>query len=114
MGLLDKRNVNGDVGAEGGDPAARSPWAAPSDPWSARLDKIDRYLEDTKTPGPEADGPAALPDGTKRRTRWWWVRRGLLAFLALFVLTVLWLAITAPLSKSLQPIAPPQIGRAHV
>jgi penicillin-binding protein 1A len=43
-----------------------------------------------------------------RRKRWWAVRGAgavLLVFLALFA----WLAITAPLSKSLEPIAAPQV-----
>jgi penicillin-binding protein 1A len=43
------------------------------------------------------------------RTRWWWIRKALLALLILFLLLVGWLAITAPLSKSLQPIAPPRL-----
>lgn len=45
----------------------------------------------------------------KKINKWLWIRRGIAAFLALFILAVLWLAITAPLSKSLQPIAPPRI-----
>ncbi|MEO0441207.1 MAG: transglycosylase domain-containing protein [Pseudomonadota bacterium] len=45
----------------------------------------------------------------KRRGKWWWFSRGLAAFLFLFILLIAWLAITAPLSKSLEPIAPPQI-----
>jgi len=53
-------------------------------------------------------GPAA-PAEPKKRTRRWWIKRALLAFLALFLLLLAWLAITAPLSKSLQPIAPPQL-----
>ncbi|MEO6388913.1 MAG: biosynthetic peptidoglycan transglycosylase, partial [Croceibacterium sp.] len=52
------------------------------------------------------DPPSAKP---KVRTRWWWIKRGLIAALGLFLLLVLWLAITAPLSKSLRPIAPPQL-----
>ncbi len=43
-----------------------------------------------------------------RRKRWWAVRI-ISALLGLFMLIVAWLAITAPLSKSLEPIAPPQI-----
>ncbi len=43
------------------------------------------------------------------KTRWWWVVRGSAAILALFFVILLWLAVTAPLSKSLQPIAPPRI-----
>jgi penicillin-binding protein 1A len=49
------------------------------------------------------------PAGPVRRNRRWWIKRGLLAFLALLLLLFAWLAVTAPLSKSLQPIAPPQL-----
>ena len=41
--------------------------------------------------------------------KWLWIRRGLAAGLLLFILILIWLAITAPLSKSLQPIVPPRI-----
>ncbi len=55
----------------------------------------------------------AKPVKTKRlffgKSRWWWVIRGGAAILALFILILIWLAVTAPLSKSLQPIAPPRI-----
>jgi len=43
------------------------------------------------------------------RTRWWWGRRIIASLTVLFLIMVAWLAITAPLSKSLQPIAPPEI-----
>lgn len=45
----------------------------------------------------------------KPRGKWWWFSRIMAAGLFLFILLVAYLAITAPLSKSLQPIAPPQI-----
>ncbi|ASK86816.1 transglycosylase domain-containing protein [Sphingorhabdus sp. SMR4y] len=45
----------------------------------------------------------------KPRGKWWWFSRALAAGLLLFILLIAYLAITAPLSKSLQPIAPPQI-----
>ena len=58
------------------------------------------------------DGQTA-PVPTKKqllgKTRWWWITRFLASMLLLFTLLLLWLAITAPLSKSLQPIAPPRI-----
>jgi len=57
-------------------------------------------------PAEDVEPPTQQP---KRRTRWWWIKRGLLAFVAAFLLLLAWLAITAPLSKSLQPIAPPQL-----
>ena len=43
-----------------------------------------------------------------RKKRWWAIRIFAAAWLAFFLL-VGWLAYTAPLSKSLEPIAPPQI-----
>ena len=73
--------------------------------WDAKLAGIDEALEVEE----------------KRRLRWWqrdywrvrsklwWTGRGILAALTLFVALIGWLAITAPLSKSLQPIAPPQV-----
>ncbi|MET0250694.1 MAG: transglycosylase domain-containing protein [Novosphingobium sp.] len=51
--------------------------------------------------------PTQVPE--QRRGRRWWIARGSVAALILGILLVGWLAITAPLSKSLQPIAPPQI-----
>jgi penicillin-binding protein 1A len=52
--------------------------------------------------------PAPIPETRRRK----WTRRagrGFAVFCILFLLLVGWLAITAPLSKSLEPIAPPQI-----
>src|SRR5690349_7970679 len=75
------------------------------DDWDARLDRLEH-------------GVAAEE---KRRLRWfqrsywrdrswgWWIVRGIAAFLSLFFLLLFWLAITAPLSKSLKPIVPPEI-----
>ena len=57
---------------------------------------------DTATSGDEAS-----PSRARKRLRWF--VRGLAAMLALFFVLVAWLAITAPLSKSLQPTSPPQI-----
>ena len=77
----------------------------PGDPeFGAWLDEKLGLTSET-TPAPEHEEPA----GPARRTRRWWIKRGLLAFVALFLLLLAWLAITAPLSKSLQPIAPPQL-----
>ncbi|MDT8279806.1 MAG: transglycosylase domain-containing protein [Erythrobacter sp.] len=75
------------------------------DAWDARLDHID----------------AAVEIEERRRLRWWqrdywrarsklwWTGRGILASLALFIALIGWLLVTAPLSKSLEPIAPPQV-----
>ncbi|WP_241772966.1 transglycosylase domain-containing protein [Erythrobacter sp. SG61-1L] len=64
---------------------------------------------------PGALGTGGIPLGgepapqNKPRTRWWWIRRGIAAFFILFLLMIGWLMVTAPLSKSLQPIAPPEL-----
>lgn len=59
--------------------------------------------------GPFVDAPAPAVPETRRRK---WLRcmsRGFAVFVVAFILLVGWLALTAPLSKSLEPIAPPQI-----
>lgn len=58
-----------------------------------------------------AAAPAATPGKPwlMGKTRWWWFSRAGAAVMLLFILIVFWLAVTAPLSKSLQPIAPPRI-----
>ena len=59
-------------------------------------------------PPPLTFEPPSPPEPPQRTWRWWTPRvfGGLLAF---FLVLVAWLALTAPLSKSLKPIAPPQI-----
>lgn len=58
---------------------------------------------------PDDDGEIPLPPSRPKRNWLWWTKKGLTAALLLFVVLVIWLAITAPLSKSLQPVSPPQI-----
>jgi penicillin-binding protein 1A len=53
-------------------------------------------------------GEAIAPPNPPSR-KWLWIRRGVAASFAGLIIIILWLAITAPLSKSLQPIAPPQL-----
>ncbi|MBJ7437405.1 MAG: transglycosylase domain-containing protein [Sphingopyxis sp.] len=61
------------------------------------------------TPGaPGFDPPPVVPESRRRK----WLRRisrGFAVLCVLLILLVGWLALTAPLSKSLEPIAPPQI-----
>ncbi|MEK6638990.1 MAG: transglycosylase domain-containing protein [Pseudomonadota bacterium] len=63
------------------------------------------------SPGSWAAPPNELaPVAPSRWTRrWLWIKRGSAAALLVLILLFLWLAVTAPLSKSLQPIAPPQL-----
>ena len=67
----------------------------------------------TTPPPPAEEVPLVPADAPRPEPRWRkrlrWVGRGFAAFFLLFLLLVAWLAITAPLSKSLEPIAPPEI-----
>ena len=82
---------------------------ATQDPWGSQLEQFDRDfdidLEDAGEGGFDAAPPKAKGKGRKRR----WFVRIVAALLFLFIIAVGWLAFTAPLSKSLEPIAAPQI-----
>ncbi len=54
-------------------------------------------------------GATPAPRPSRWRRVWRWTPRILAGLLAVFIVLVGWLAITAPLSKSLQPITPPRI-----
>ncbi|AOH83247.1 penicillin-binding protein [Sphingomonas panacis] len=73
-------------------------------------DLSDPYGRRAAEPEPDDDfddDDAAAP---RRRIAWGrWIMRALGALVILFVLLVGWLAITAPLSKSLQPPLPPSV-----
>lgn len=73
-------------------------------PFKRRLQGGLPDLHDPAEHGLPPPTPPAAP-----RSRWRWVKRAFIAGFALFVLLVAYLAITAPLSKSLQPPAPPSI-----
>ncbi|KWV90556.1 transglycosylase domain-containing protein [Erythrobacter sp. YT30] len=73
--------------------------------WDDRLDQLDGYVEQEERKRLPWWKPASYRG---RKKRWWAVRIVALG-LFLFILLVGWLAVTAPLSKSLEPIAPPQV-----
>ncbi|WP_232725688.1 transglycosylase domain-containing protein [Qipengyuania seohaensis] len=75
------------------------------DAWDSRWDDLDDALarEEKKRLRPWQR------EYWRGRRKRWWVVRAIAAILALFIILVGWLAITAPLGKSLEPIAPPQI-----
>ena len=76
----------------GDDPAPASGFFAGEDAPYRRVDY------------PDVDRPPS------RRRRWLrWIMRGLGVGIILLVLAIVWLAITAPLSRSLEPPAPPSI-----
>ncbi len=84
---------------------------APSMTWFRKPDGPDPTLAvGPGAPFAEMVPPPPPPLPETRRGKW--VRRiarGFVVFFAFFLLLVGWLALTAPLSKSLEPIAPPQI-----
>ncbi|MEZ5707865.1 MAG: transglycosylase domain-containing protein [Blastomonas sp.] len=92
-------------------------WVDPNPPASGLWSRLWRYKRPTRFAGFEPYVPEypVFPDDESAqirkpvRTRWWWARRILAGMFVLFLLLIAWLAITAPLSKSLEPIAPPQI-----
>ncbi|MCT2560120.1 transglycosylase domain-containing protein [Tsuneonella sp. YG55] len=69
-------------------------------PVADRFEDWDRRLDQAE--------PAGRSTWLGRRKRWW-IIRGVAALVGVFFLIVAWLAVTAPLSKSLEPIAPPQL-----
>ncbi len=86
-------------------------------PYGARAD-FGSFAVDPSPPlpplpptGPAPHSPPLSPTDVPSQWpgRWKWIRRGLAAGLLLLILTIGWLAVTAPLSKSLRPIAPPQL-----
>ena len=72
--------------------------------WDQGLEELDRRLE-VQRPSTRWFQPSHWRGRRKR----WWLARGVAATLLLFFLTIGWLAFTAPLGKSLEPIVPPQI-----
>jgi penicillin-binding protein 1A len=110
-GRVRYNHARGDTAADAAPPAA--PTAAPSP--SDRLPSFDAWHA-APGPGGGTGGNGLPPSGPPpRRPRWrrlppWrWVSRGIAAIIVLFVLAVLWLAVTAPLSRSLKPPTPPSI-----
>lgn len=117
MGILDR--IGWTSRRRASAPASFAHWEEET-PYSSLYDKdgpgdpeFGRWLDE------ELDRRFARDD--RKRPRWWrpaywrgrrklwWFGRIVAAMFGLFVLLLAWLAITAPLSKSLQPIAPPQL-----
>jgi penicillin-binding protein 1A len=73
-----------------------------------RIDQSDRRQDLPADPEAEWDDEEELPPPEKPRRRWRF-KHFFYGFLILFLLLFGWLAVTAPLSKSLQPIAAPSL-----
>lgn len=105
--LYESRLPPADDGDDDDDdfPRPRASATPDYDNWDARLGAIDEALV--------VEEKKRLRwwqrDYWRARSRLWWTGRGVMAALALFALLIGWLTFTAPLSKSLEPIAPPQI-----
>ena len=107
--LLDTLELSGGLPPPGAQPRARAPLPPP--PPKAR------YTAPPPPPPPPLELVEAVPAGSYttnlpvryRLNPWKWVMRGIAAFIVFFILAVGWLALTAPLSKSLEPPAPPSI-----
>jgi penicillin-binding protein 1A len=63
----------------------------------------------SQAPWGAAQAEPAQPAPSRWARRIYWIKRAAAALLLVLILLFLWLAVTAPLSKSLQPIAPPQL-----
>ncbi len=89
------------------------PDKAPANDLDSRMAAFDSayagLFPDNPRPWDQPEPRSDDPNKPARSRKWLWIRRGFAAALLLFILIVLWLAITAPLSKSLEPIAPPRI-----
>lgn len=83
----------------------RARTTADFDEWDERLAEIDRQTDAAV----RRRLPFWRPAHWRGRRKRWWAVRIVAAMIGLFILLVAWLAVTAPLSKSLEPIAPPQV-----
>ena len=86
------------------------------DPFPDRSNPIARrYLLDDEGDDDDRSGrglpgeDALAPSAARRPGPWRWVARGAGAGIVLLVLAIAWLAVTAPLSRSLKPPTPPSI-----
>lgn len=76
--------------------------------WDARLAGLDGSLPGVvEVPRPKTRW--WQPQHWQARRKRWWAVRIVAGIIGLFILLVAWLAFTAPLNKSLQPIAAPQV-----
>ncbi len=78
-------------------------------PFTKREQHQGNFYQPQPSSWPTLDVHEPVAPLKKPRGKWWWISRGFAAAILLFILMIAYLAITAPLSKSLEPIAPPQI-----
>lgn len=78
-------------------------------PFGKRKEPEESFYQPVPNSWPAHDEHEPVAHLKKPRGKWWWISRGFAGMLLFFILMIAYLAITAPLSKSLEPIAPPQI-----
>ncbi|MBV7264682.1 transglycosylase domain-containing protein [Erythrobacter ani] len=86
-------------------PSATPRFSPDYNKWDQRLSSLDSEVERER----RRRLPWWRPSKYRGRRKRWWAVRVFVAAILLFFAIVAWLAITAPLSKSLEPIAAPQI-----
>ena len=64
-------------------------------------------VENLPDPFPSATPSAAPPAQPPARPKWRWLRWGFNAFAALLLVTLIWLIVTAPLGRALEPLEDP-------
>lgn len=87
---------------------ARQPWLERRR-WAPAIWPFKRKRDNNAPNDPLNPADTRAEETKKPRTWRWWALRGSGVFVGLFLALVLYLAITAPLSKSLEPIAAPEI-----
>ncbi|MDQ3478762.1 MAG: transglycosylase domain-containing protein [Pseudomonadota bacterium] len=75
--------------------------------WSRNGVNVEE-LPDPLAPGSPAQPPAEDDSQSPpRRSRWRWFKRGFYIISAVLLLTIIWLIVTAPLSRALEPLPDP-------
>ncbi|GAA4644255.1 transglycosylase domain-containing protein [Pontixanthobacter gangjinensis] len=77
--------------------------------WDDRLEQADTRISRDEQNHQRGTSSWWQPRHWRGRRKRWWAARVFASTLLLFFLMIGWLAVTAPLSKSLEPIAPPQL-----
>ena len=89
------------------EPVVRAPEpVAPQSPASPPLSAEPQLPPFSGTIQREGGG---LPPASPWPRRWKWIQRGLVLFVALILLSIVWLAFAAPISQSERPVVPPQM-----
>ena len=78
-------------------------------PFADEIRRVAPDLTAPHAPAPLAEPVEIAAPARRRTSRWRWFMRGLALLIVLAVIAIGWLAVTAPLGKSLEPIVPPSV-----